>query len=920
MSNIDIDKIYGEEALKQVDLMNSKLAENVQQVDKITSSVSAMNKAFGTSTGGGGVKEQIKQVDILAKQTEKLTFVTSDQGKAVAMLNEQIRQANAENKIAAQYNLAVEGTYEKMDAKLKQLNLQYKRYVDLNKESSDSAKNLKAQIIALTDALKKDDAQRGITNRLVGDYKNQLHGLEVQIRKNVDAFNAMSAAEKKSTAGFTVRQEIMQGAKQYQLLANTVSSGSSEFLKFEDVIKKQPTALDKVSKGVGGVWSVIRQAAYLLPGVGLAGIMGFIFSGIEPVIANLGILNKQLDRTKELLNSSSNGFEKASSDINSMKQSIALAKEGLLDRTKVLKEYNDGLGQTMGKVNSLDEAERKMVEHGEAYIKMMILKTSAQLAYDESAKKLYEAALERNKKESTFEKEVLDASIANVRSQADYEAQQRRIEQGREARRKARIKEAQDEADIQKKIGDNLLKQAAEIAKANKFDYYGGEEDPKKEKPKEVNRIEILKKQYEDEILVQKKLFVDGTLSEQEFRYKQLEIIQDYATKRVTEIKNLSNAEKDTLRSLDNEWLDKTKSIADANTADQRKRLEELDKQVEGFVTAQDKELKAKADGYKEEARLREENAKDADFWFNWLEDQSDKQFASEQKRIQKKQQLNDAYWNGWVSTGRSANDIIDTIANAIYQRELTRLDNKDKALTKSYNDEIRFIEQSGYSQAEQTKMKAKLDAETEARRKQIDRDKITALRKQAQFNKILTISELTLETTIAVMRALTDKSVPNYYLRALNAVSAGVAGGAQIAKAAATQLPQYAKGRGKTGRAEFALVGEENGGSHEAILRGDGTLEVTPAKPTVTYLGPQDQVFSNKDFMQSIMNAAYIKLSNSGQQATTSALDAAVLDRLDSILLENQLLRQELIKKNFGSPSTDMSGFRNYKAQYIKQ
>jgi len=914
MSNIDIDKIYGEDALKQVDLMNSKLAENVQQVDKITSSVSAMNKAFGASTGGGGVKEQIKQVDELAKANDKLAFALSEEGKELAIVRENLRQVNAENKIAAQYNLAQAGTYEKMDAELKKLNLQYKRYVELNKESTESAKDLQARIVALTDALKKDDAQRGITNRLVGDYKNQLHGLEVQIKQNIVAYNNLTAAEKNSTVGNKLKTDTADLGKAYYNMANGVGSGTVQMLKFEDVIKKQPSALDKVAGGVSKVYGGIRTLANMLPSFGISTAFLLIGEAIGFAFSQISIFKESADAALKSTDEWKNAMNDANSSIAELRESLDLAKKGLISKKEFVDLYNKSLGESAGKTDDFNVAEQNTIDRADAYLQMVKLKVKAQ--------DLLKKALDK----STEAQDVQDQTWwKTLKAQASFGAKQFSrtgnpglLFQGMTdpARAYDEYKyAAQLEADAAEKAWKDVFDEYSEFKQKNNLNHANDNATPKAKNQQETNRIELLKKQYEDEILAQKKLYVDGTLSEQEFRYKQLEIIKKYATDRVNAISNLSTKEKDTLRSLDNEWLDKTKSLADANLTDQQKRLAELDKQVKGFEDAQDKELKALEEKYKKEAKLREDDANDADYWFKWLEKQSDDQFADDEKRTQRKQQLNNSYWNGWVDTARSVNDIVDTIANAIYQRELTRIENKDKALSASYATEVRFIEQSGMTAAEQNKAKQKLEAETEAKRKQIDRDRITALRKQATFNKILTISEATLETTIAVMRALSDKSVPNYYLRALNAISAGAAGAAQIARAAAVQLPQYAKGRGKTGVTEAAIVGEAG---REAIIRGDGTVEFTPDKATTTILGGQDQVISNPDLMKAIQHAAFIKLSGE-KNVTTDKLQAALLAEFERNTSEIIELKKVLIGKQFNATQSN-DNYRNYKNSIIKQ
>lgn len=89
-------------------------------------------------------------------------------------------------------------------------------------------------------------------------------------------------------------------------------------------------------------------------------------------------------------------FTDASEKLQSLTNNIQLAKQGLLSKTDVLKQYNEGLGKTIGQVNSLDEAEQKLVDHGPAYLKLIQLKANADIA----AKKAAEASFELAKKQS----------------------------------------------------------------------------------------------------------------------------------------------------------------------------------------------------------------------------------------------------------------------------------------------------------------------------------------------------------------------------------------------------------------------------------------------------------------------------------------------------------------------------------------
>ena len=95
------------------------------------------------------------------------------------------------------------------------------------------------------------------------------------------------------------------------------------------------------------------------------------------------------------------------------------------------------------------------------------------------------------------------------------------------------------------------------------------------------------------------------------------------------------------------------------------------------------------------------------------------------------------------------AGEAINTISQVSTDKELVRLDQKEKALKNYYDNELRFIEESGMSSDRKEREKRKLEAETEAKRKQIDRDRITALRKQASIEKATAIANI-IVTSIA--------------------------------------------------------------------------------------------------------------------------------------------------------------------------
>ena len=92
-------------------------------------------------------------------------------------------------------------------------------------------------------------------------------------------------------------------------------------------------------------------------------------------------------------------YEKAVTGLAELITKISLAKQGYLDQKSVLKEYNDSIGKTIGKVNDLNAAEQALIDNGDKYLQLMLLKAKAEFAF----KKAAEASYDIVKKQSEIE-------------------------------------------------------------------------------------------------------------------------------------------------------------------------------------------------------------------------------------------------------------------------------------------------------------------------------------------------------------------------------------------------------------------------------------------------------------------------------------------------------------------------------------
>ncbi len=100
----------------------------------------------------------------------------------------------------------------------------------------------------------------------------------------------------------------------------------------------------------------------------------------------------QLKASQEALNKAleSNDYKKAVESIINLRSNVDLAKKGFLDKERVLKQYNDALGKSLGLARSLDDVETRLTEKAPAYIEASLLKAAAFAAQAEAALKIKE--------------------------------------------------------------------------------------------------------------------------------------------------------------------------------------------------------------------------------------------------------------------------------------------------------------------------------------------------------------------------------------------------------------------------------------------------------------------------------------------------------------------------------------------------
>jgi hypothetical protein len=244
----------------------------------------------------------------------------------------------------------------------------------------------------------------------------------------------------------------------------------------------------------------------------------------------------------------------------------------------------------------------------------------------------------------------------------------------------------------------------------------------------------------------------------------------------------------------------------------------------------------------------------------------------------------------------------LNNIGGIISDRANLKADQAVKEIDRVKEAELAALDKVAMSTQQKEEEKKRIETQAESRRKQIERERITALRKAAQFQKAADIASIISSTAAAIMGFQKNPGGPAGIVLS---IAAGVTGGIQLARAAAAPLPQYFKGR-KGGKMEFAEVNEKG---PELLETKDGKFSIANGgKRGVTLLQEGEKVHTNESFMKMVSNRAHSILSTHPTPNSNSyerAYLQAINEMKDEFTGMKQMLKQKkdgfIIKGNFG-------------------
>lgn len=307
---------------------------------------------------------------------------------------------------------------------------------------------------------------------------------------------------------------------------------------------------------------------------------------------------------------SDNSFSKAVQDILSLKNAVALAKKGFVDKKSVVEEYNKTIGKTTGEVKNLYEVEQFLIKNADNYVKMMLYKAAANKSLEEAAKSALEAEKARIKDLKDFEKTidrqsnkgqfstgggayVSQTDIKNANDFAINQAKKRKDEE---------VKIHTDAEDQQLNISKTFMKKAQGFADKMNISVFGN--DPEKSKGPKTSNTEklydqIIKSRTDtyDKLLAIDKEYALMSLTQDE---KELQVLRDKfadirkvleeENKKIADYNNKNKGKKG-FKAVDLIDVGEVTPIEIKTTASVKER-QDLDKKIEEYKIDYDNFLK----------------------------------------------------------------------------------------------------------------------------------------------------------------------------------------------------------------------------------------------------------------------------------------------------------------------------------------
>jgi hypothetical protein len=895
--------------------LNTGINETIARMTDLKALQSGL--ASVVEVNAASVRELKAEYSGLKKQYEALRPTQADYAQQVENIKSRIKEVTPS--ITAYSNAikvskmsvdAAEGSYRRMQQELTQLKNELKVLPGafdlvtgkLNKANPEAVK-LTERIGQLDTALKTADSHMGVFGRNVGNYKSAFDGLGMSFTQ---------VARELPSLAISMQQFILAISNNLPMVQDEIKKARQEIAALRAEGKETPSLFKRIASSMFS-WQVALSIAITLLtvfGKQIGDWVSALFKGKEALDAfkkSNELLNKALDSTE---------YKNAVQNVNELRINIDLAKQGLISKDGVLKQYNESIGKTTGQVKSLDEAEQALTRNGEAYVKMMLFKAAANLALEDAAKKALEAEKIRLKKleEFTSVKDQPTGKGAFVMpgsgsfNAAAFDQQKADQKKFAEQRKQDAITQEEDAQKVLEDIAKKFQTDAAKISSKYKFDFFSSLTS-KADKDKE--------KKYQDFVRAQQALLEKGAdldikqnelkltrkeISEKTFEERKLAITEDFVKRAIILEQSLG-------QKADKSRIEDYKGRLTAQQIEYEKFLQKQDERMNAGVRVtpvglQTEKTPKTAAGEKALETALEGRAKAAQKAIDAenlaYEDGRDKSYKDEIAHLERIKAIQILYGQDTANTvldikkkqAEKERQLRQETEQFIYDAISTGLQILQETSNANIQNRIDNLEQEKQRELQLAGNNA---AAREAIEKQYNQRIAKEKRKQAQQDKNFALFNVAINTAAGVVKSIAQWGMPLAIPFIALAVGTGLL---QAAAIASKPLPQFRRGTRNAPKG-LALTGEEG---FEFIQKRSGELYRSGDGPTLTALEGGEKIFTHDESKRMLERS--IKAQEAKQLTETAMLHGALAaqirkgKQLESIHIMSEALQRGGVSK----------------------
>lgn len=255
---------------------------------------------FKTIGVGSSISEVRKFNDELKKSVElkkQLNELFAKGGDLSQLKKYQTELANiekAERARIVKMNASMQGAL-KLAKVNRELALEIKHVADEVTGSTDALnEHNKAEVKAIQEANKWAEAQKRST--VAGKQKTVSLNAEITTIANLTAENKKLRAERDK-----LDLSSESGVRKAKELNNAISENSRIIRENQDEVIKQKMNIGNYESALDKLWGGLRKIAYVIPGLGIAGIFNLAFEALIPLLPQMDFLNDKFKEFQTLL-------------------------------------------------------------------------------------------------------------------------------------------------------------------------------------------------------------------------------------------------------------------------------------------------------------------------------------------------------------------------------------------------------------------------------------------------------------------------------------------------------------------------------------------------------------------------------------------------------------------------------------------